>query len=145
MSLTPTQIDHVQRTFQLVAEDPTTAAELFYGHLFEIAPEVRPMFKGDISEQGRKLMQTLLVVVNNLHKLDNIIPAIAALGKRHVAYGVQDEQYAIVGQALLWTLATALKDEWTDDVAQAWTTAYTIVAETAIAGAHEATLDPQPL
>ena len=145
MSLTPTQIDHVQRTFQLVAEDPATAAELFYGRLFEIAPEVRPMFKADISEQGRKLMQTLLVVVNNLHKLDNVIPAIAALGKRHAAYGVQDEQYAIVGAALLWTLATALKEEWTDDVAQAWTTAYTIVAETAIAGAREAMPDPQPL
>ena len=80
------------------------AAALFYGRLFEIAPEVKPLFKGEITEQGRKLMATLAVVVNGLDNLPSILPAASALAKKHVGYGVAAEHYAPVGAALLWTL-----------------------------------------
>ena len=77
---------------------------LFYGRLFEIAPEVKPLFKGDMTEQGKKLMQMLAVAVNGLPKLDTIVPAVQDMGVRHNDYGVAPEHYDSVGAALLWTL-----------------------------------------
>src|SRR6187401_1530282 len=108
MSITQDQKSLVQSTFKMVAGNPDGVAALFYGHLFEIAPFVRSMFKGDMTEQGRKLMQIIGIAVASLDKLDSIIPAVQALGQRHVAYGVQLEHYDVVGEALLWTLEQGL-------------------------------------
>ena len=84
---------------------PTSqAAALFYGRLFEIAPAVKPLFRGDMTEQGCKLMATLGVVVNSLGNLEAELPAASALAKRHVDYGVKAADYTPVGAALLWTL-----------------------------------------
>ena len=134
--MTPEQKTIVQSTFAQVT-DADAVASLFYSRLFEIAPEVKPLFKGDISEQGKKLMQTLAVVVNGLDDLSAIVPAVEALGKRHVSYGVTAEHYSLVGSALLWTLAEAFGDAFTDEVEAAWARAYGIVADTAIAAAYD--------
>ena len=143
MSLNNHQIDLVQTSFKQVAHIPDTVAELFYGRLFEIAPEVKPLFaRSDMKEQGRKLMQMLSVAVNSLKNIGAIVPAVKQLGKRHVHYGVTGEMYDIVGQALLWTLAQGLGEAFTEEVKDAWTAVYVLVAETAIAGANEA-LQPQ--
>ena len=84
---------------------PTSqAAALFYGRLFEIAPAVTPLLRGDMTEQGCKLMATLGVVVNSLGNLEAVLPAASALAKRHVDYGVKAADYTPVGAALLWTL-----------------------------------------
>ena len=97
---------------------------MFYRRLFEIAPEVRPLFKNDMTEQGRKLMATLATVVNGLTNLDSILLVASALAKRHVSYGVKASHYAPVGAALLWTLEKGLGPAWTPEVAVAWTAAY---------------------
>jgi hemoglobin-like flavoprotein len=97
--------------------------------LFEIAPDVRPLFRGDMAEQGRKLMATLAVVVNGLADLESILPAASALAKKHVSYGVRAEHYGPVGVALLWTLERGLGADWTSDLAAAWTDAYTLLSE----------------
>jgi nitric oxide dioxygenase len=84
---------------------PTSqAAALFYGPLFEIVPAVKPLLRGDMTEQGCKLMATLGVVVNCLGNLEAVLPAASALAKRHVDYGVKAADYTPVGAALLWTL-----------------------------------------
>jgi hemoglobin-like flavoprotein len=114
----------VQDSFKKVAPISDVAAELFYGRLFEIAPQVKPMFRGDMKEQGRKLMATLGVVVTGLTRLETVLPAASALAKQHVAYGVKAEHYPIVGGALLWTLEKGLGDAWTPELAAAWTAAY---------------------
>jgi len=80
------------------------AAVLFYGRLFEIAPAVKSLLRGDMTEQGCKLMATLGVVVNSLGNLEAVLPAASALAKRHVDYGVKAADYTPVGAALLWTL-----------------------------------------
>ena len=87
--MTPEQIQAVQDSFAKVVPISEQAAALFYGRLFEIAPEVKPLFRGDMKEQGRKLMATLAVVVNGLGNLAAILPAASALAKRHVSYGVK--------------------------------------------------------
>lgn len=114
----------VQDSFKKVAPISDVAAELFYGRLFEVAPQVKPMFRGDMKEQGRKLMATLGVVVAGLTRLETVLPAASALAKQHVAYGVKAEHYPIVGSALLWTLEKGLGDAWTPELAAAWTAAY---------------------
>ena len=117
-------IELVQSSFSKVAPIADKAAELFYGRLFEIAPQVRPMFAEDVSEQGKKLMTTLGVVVNGLKNLDAIIPVAQQLAVRHNDYGVTSDHYKPVGEALLWTLSQGLGDEFTPNVEAAWTQAY---------------------
>ncbi len=97
---------------------------LFYGRLFEIAPQVKAMFPADMTEQRKKLMATLAVVVNGLSNLESVLPAASALAMRHVSYGAKAEHYPVVGAALLWTLEKGLGEDWTPAVADAWTTAY---------------------
>jgi hemoglobin-like flavoprotein len=122
--MTPDQVKLVQDSFGKVAPISETAAVLFYDRLFEVAPQVKAMFPADMSEQRRKLMATLAVVVNGLGDLPSILPAASALAKRHVNYGAKAEHYPVVGTALLWTLEKGLGDGWTPEIADAWTTAY---------------------
>lgn len=108
----------------------------FYGRLFELDPSLRPMFKGDLTEQGRKLMQVITFAVRSLKNLDAIVPAVEALGIRHVAYGVKAEHYDTVGAALLWTLGQGLGDAFTPEVKDAWPAVYGLLAQTATAKAY---------
>jgi len=120
----PAQINLVQESFAKVAPISEQAATLFYDRLFEVAPAVKVMFPADMTEQRRKLMATLAVVVNGLSNLESVLPAASALAKRHVSYGARPEHYPVVGGALLWTLEKGLGEAWTADVADAWTAAY---------------------
>jgi hemoglobin-like flavoprotein len=135
--MTPDQIKLVQDSFAKVAPISAKAAELFYGRLFEIAPQVRAMFPDDMSEQRKKLMATLTIVVQGLNNLDTILPAASALAKRHISYGAEAAHYPVVGQALLWTLEQGLGPSWTPEVAAAWTGAYATLSEFMISEAHE--------
>ena len=126
--MTPDQVKAIQDSFANVIPIADQAAALFYGRLFEIAPEVKPLFHGDMIEQGRKLMATLATVVNSLDNLEAVLPTASALAKRHVEYGVKAADYAPVGAALLWTLEQGLGPEFTPDTREAWTAAYTALA-----------------
>jgi hemoglobin-like flavoprotein len=122
--MTPEQVALVQQSFAKVVPISDMAAMIFYDRLFEIAPPVKAMFPADMTEQRKKLMATLAVVVNGLSNLESVLPAASALAKRHVRYGARPEHYPIVGGALLWTLEKGLGEAWTADVADAWTAAY---------------------
>jgi len=132
--MTPEQVTLVQQTFALVVPVADEAAETFYRRLFNVAPAVKPLFHGDMTEQRRKLMASLAVVVRGLSDLPSILPAASA--KRHVDYGAKPEHYPAVGEALLWTLARALGPRWTPEVASAWTAAYTTLSEFMIEAAY---------
>ncbi len=126
--MTPEKIELVQTTWAKVAPNAEQVAVLFYGRLFEIAPEVKPLFKGDMAEQGKKLMTMLAVAVNGLPKLDTIVGAVQDMGVRHNDYGVEPQHYDSVGAALLWTLEQGLGEDYTPEVADAWTETYTTLA-----------------
>jgi nitric oxide dioxygenase len=126
--MTPEQVKLVQDSFAKVAPISGQAAELFYGRLFEVAPQVRAMFPDDMTEQRKKLMATLAIVVGGLTNLEAILPAASALAKRHVEYGAEPAHYPVVGEALLWTLEKGLGSSWTPEVASAWTAAYTTLS-----------------
>jgi hemoglobin-like flavoprotein len=122
--MTPSQIKLVQDSFSKVAPISDQAAVIFYDRLFEVAPQVRALFPDEMSEQRKKLMATLAVVVNGLTNLEAVLPAASALAKRHVGYGAKPEHYPVVGGALLWTLEKGLGEAWTPELAQAWASAY---------------------
>jgi nitric oxide dioxygenase len=135
--MTPNQIKLVQTSFAQVAPIAATAADLFYGRLFETAPQVRSMFPEDLSEQKKKLMAMLGTVVAGLNQLDTLMPAVRALGRRHGGYGVTAAHYTPVGSALLWTLEKGLGEAFTPAVKDAWATAYITLSTTMIDAANE--------
>jgi hemoglobin-like flavoprotein len=128
--LTETQKILVQKSFEKVLPGADKAAELFYGRLFELDPSLKPMFKGDMKEQGKKLMMTLNIAVKGLNRLDELVPQIEKLGRNHAGYGVTDEHYNTVASALLWTLEQGLGGDFTDEVKNAWIAVYTLIADT---------------
>ena len=134
--MTPMQKTLVQQSFKQVVPIADTAATIFYERLFATAPAVRPLFKGELAEQKKKLVQMLAYCVGKLDAPDELLPAVRALGKRHIGYGVTDEHYQLVGAALLWTLETGLGAAFTPDVKEAWTAVYTVLAATMLDGAR---------
>jgi len=122
------EIKLVQDSFEQVKPIADQAASIFYTRLFEVAPQTRHMFKSDMTKQGAMLMSTLGLAVGSLNDLDKIIPAVRALGKRHAGYGVEFDQFAIVGEALLWTLEQAFGPAFTAELKSAWTEAYLLLA-----------------
>ena len=130
------QIALIQDSFEKVRGLGEAVADIFYGRLFELAPEVRSLFPQDIKPQGRKLLTMLATVVNSLDDLESIVPAVEDLGRRHVGYDAKPEHYDVVGQALLWTLGQGLGDDFTPDVEAAWTEAYTILSSTMVNAAE---------
>ena len=135
--MTPEQVLLIKNSWEKVLPIAETAAELFYGKLFELDADLKPLFKGNMKEQGAKLMKMINAVVNSLDKLETIVPAVQSLGERHVGYGVKDEHYDTVAAALLWTLGQGLGELFTDEVKEAWTAAYVILATTMKEAAKE--------
>ncbi len=142
--MTPEQVKLVQESWKRVEPIEGVAANLFYDRLFELDEKLRPLFKGNLEEQKKKLMRMIGMVVRGLDNLESIVPAVQALGVRHKGYGVRDADYATVGSALLWTLAQGLQDEFTPDAREAWAAAYTILASTMKAAAAETASEVVP-
>jgi hemoglobin-like flavoprotein len=131
--MTPTEVGLIKASWAAVEPIADTAAELFYGRLFELDPALQRLFRRtDMAAQRKVLMQTLTVVVKSLDRLDQIVPAVQALGRRHAGYGVRAEHYDTVGAALLWTLEQGLGDGFSPEVRDAWTQAYGTLASVMI-------------
>jgi hemoglobin-like flavoprotein len=126
--MTLEEISLVQNTWAKVVPIKEAAAELFYGKLFELDPALKPLFKGDIKEQGRKLMAMIDVAVNGLARLEQLVPAVQALGRRHAGYGVKDAHYGTVATALLWTLEKGLGPAFTPEVRGVWVKTYSTMS-----------------
>jgi hemoglobin-like flavoprotein len=122
------QVRLVQESFEKVAPIADAAATLFYGRLFDLDPALESLFKGDMVEQGRKLMQMIGVAVKSLDRLEQVLPAVQALGARHAGYGVRVRDYDTVGRALIWTLKKGLGDDFTPEAEAAWAETYATLA-----------------
>ncbi|NOQ64044.1 MAG: hemin receptor [Methyloprofundus sp.] len=133
------QIKLIRDSWKRVVPMRKQAAELFYARLFELDPELKPLFRGKLDFQGDKLMTTLNVVVNSLEDLDSVETMLQAMGERHITYGVDAAHYETVGAALLWVLEQGLGAYFTPEVEEAWVIAYGAIATTMKAAAY-----PQP-
>jgi hemoglobin-like flavoprotein len=132
--MTPTQVGLVQESWKRVLPIKDEAAQLFYRRLFELNPDLQPLFKGDMGEQRRKLMAMINVAVNNLDRIETLIPNLRELGRKHQGYGVSTRDYDTVGAALLWTLEQGLGAAFTTEVRTAWTETYGALATTMQSG-----------
>ncbi|MEX2215523.1 MAG: globin family protein [Phycisphaeraceae bacterium] len=136
--MTPQQIQLVQSTWKMVVPIASTAADFFYGRLFRIAPQVKPLFPDDMAAQKTKLMATIGVAVAGLNDLPSLVPVLQGLGLKHVDYGVRPQDYQPVGAALLWTLQQGLGDKFTPQVKEAWAAAYVLLSSTMVDAANAA-------
>ena len=136
--MTPDEIVLVKNSFRLVEPIQEQAAVLFYRRLFELDPRVARLFGAtDMDRQRKALMQTLAVVVRGLDHLDEVVPGVRALGRRHTGYGATPGDYPTVGAALLWTLEQGLGRAFTPAVRDAWTAAFALLSSTMIEAANE--------
>jgi hemoglobin-like flavoprotein len=138
LMLTLTQKTLVQESFASIAPIADDAAVLFYRRLFEIDPSLKGMFRGDMAEQRKKLMQMLTAAVKGLDRLDQLVPVVQDLGRRHATYGVSDAHYDTVGDALLWTLEKGVGTRFIPHTREAWATVYGLLATTMKEAAREA-------
>ena len=123
--MTPAEQQLIRSSWNAVEPIADQAAAMFYDRLFELDPRTRDLFRHtDMEKQRKVLMQTLAVVVRSIDRLDQIVPAVEALGRRHAGYGVEVEHYATVGSALMWTLEQGIGQAFTDATANAWARAY---------------------
>jgi hemoglobin-like flavoprotein len=118
----------IRLTFVLVMDRKMETGRMFYDRLFVIAPEVRPLFRADMEAQTQKLMDTLAMAIASLREMTSLVAMLESLAMRHTGYGVRDEHYDKVGEALLWTLEQVLGHAFTPDVRGAWATLYRTVA-----------------
>ncbi len=126
--MSPEDIRLVRTSYDEVVPIATEAAALFYRRLFEVAPAVRRLFRGDMDIQGRMLMATIGLVVRNLEQPDRVLGMIDKLGARHQDYGARPEHYPVVGETLLWTLQQGLGPRFTPAHRQAWQQAYALLS-----------------
>lgn len=133
-------VELVQTSFEAVKPIASTAAEIFYTKLFELDPNLKPLFpaadEDKMKEQGNKLMTMLSGAVAGLSNVEALIPVLQDLGKRHVAYKVEKSHYDTVGAALLGTLAVGLGDDFTPETKQAWTDVYGVIASVMIEASY---------
>ena len=134
--MTPEDLVLVQSTFADVLPRSATLAASFYDRLFTASPELRPLFPDEMSLQRQKLIEELAAIVDAVSDLPGLIARTAPLGQRHRAYGAKPLHYRLVGECLLASLADQLGEDWTPEVARAWTLAYRLVAETMQQGAY---------
>jgi len=126
--MSPEQIALVQDSWKKVVPIAEQAAALFYEELFTLDPSLKSLFRNDMKAQGRKLTSMLNTAVVNLTRLEEILPAVQDLGRRHVDYGVEPAHYETVGEALLTTLGKGLGDDFTPEVRAAWVETYTALS-----------------
>ncbi|MGQ5523492.1 globin family protein [Chitinimonas sp. PSY-7] len=124
----PETITLTQESWKKVSAIGPQAAALFYKNLFAADPTLQSLFKGNIEEQGLKLMHMIGMAVGKLNNLEALVPILQALAKRHASYGVQPAHYQTVGAALIQTLEQGLGKDFTPAVKEAWTEVYTTMA-----------------
>ena len=126
--MTSDQIYLLRRSFSRVEQQSHVAALVFYRRLFELDPRVRPLFKGNIEEQARKVIEMLGLALSLSERPEGLQAELHELGARHAGYGVRDEHYETVGRAMLDMLSEVLAKEFTPATREAWTQFYGLMA-----------------
>lgn len=120
----------VQETFEQIQPIAGAVTDLFYKQLFKLDPSTRALFRGDMQQQQRKFIDMLGTILRQLNQIDEVIPEIEEMGRRHMHYGVQSKHYAMVGVALLGALRQGLGERFTPEVEVAWARTYALLADT---------------
>jgi hemoglobin-like flavoprotein len=129
-------IELIETSFEKIKPRAEEFVASFYHKLFETYPETKHLFgKTDMDKQGKKLLNSLILLVEGLRTPEMLEPVLKDLGARHKGYGTITEHYPLVGEILLNTFAEYLQQDWTPEVAKAWTDIYTTVSNLMLEGA----------
>lgn len=130
-------LDALETSFDLVAPHGDELVDTFYTRLFDVEPDVRPLFAGtDMTEQRTKLLATLVLLRKSLRDLGAVVPKLRDLGRRHVEYGAHPEHYAVVGAVLIASMAEVAGPAWRPEYGRAWSDALDVVAGAMLDGAR---------
>ena len=140
--LTSRQKRRVQESFESIKGYSTALTKLFYGRLFELRPDFRPMFKISLEDQSRKILDMLVVIIESLDDFESLRPRLEELGRKHVTYGAMPEHYDFIRIALVWAIGQALELEFDADTKAAWNQMLTAVAEAMLDGAASVSTRP---
>jgi nitric oxide dioxygenase len=132
-------IRHLRESVALLPMEDLAPVDAFYNRLFELAPEVRPLFKRDMGLQAKKLSDMLVWVIGHLEHPEELSRELRTLGSRHRDYGVEIDQYAPLGSALIWMFQRTLGDRFSSEMEEAWLEAYAFISSAMERGAREAT------
>ena len=133
--MTEEQKELVQESMMYILPNASKIGETFYKNLFIAAPEVEPLFKNNISEQAKKLMDVVQHAVDALNHFDQLIPTLHNLGKKHAAYGAKPEHFPVVRDVLIQTYKEIIGEMFTEEMAAAWFAVLNILAATMLEGA----------
>jgi hemoglobin-like flavoprotein len=138
--LTPDQLALVQDSFAVLGPKAERLAARFYSRLFELDPTLRSLFPADLAPQHCKFAEALAAVVKALSRPGQLIPLAEELGRRHARYGIADEQYQAVGEALIWAVSKTLGPE--PNVEAAWSALYSLIIGAMKEGTRAQTAPP---
>lgn len=127
-------VNLIRESAEILADLNVAATNAFYARLFQMQPDLRPMFPEDMFHQSDKLWETIVWVVESLEDFDAMSARLARLGARHSRIGVTREHYPVVVDALLQTLAEQVGEAWTKSHERAWRAGLGAVAEGMLAG-----------
>ena len=127
----------LQESLGLVAPVAPQLVAAFYDHLFAAYPQVRPMFPVDMQVQHDRLLKAIIALVTHYESPEQLVPALTAMGRNHVRYGVQLDHYVAVGGVLMATLRRFAGTAWNAEYEGAWTRAYTFAAGAMMMGSAE--------
>ncbi|MBH8566871.1 pentapeptide repeat-containing protein [Nostoc sp. CENA67] len=131
-------VELLESSFEKVKPRAEEFAASFYENLFKAHPEVKPLFNHtDMGTQQKQLLNSLVLVVENLRNPEALVPVLKALGARHVGYGAIPKYYGPVGEALLVTFEQYLQEDWTNEVKKAWVDAFRAITALMLKGAGE--------
>jgi hemoglobin-like flavoprotein len=137
--MTPTQIELVQDSFKHVDRQPHESGRIFFDELFQLAPHLRDLFPEDTTRLKAKFVQMLAVIVKSLDQISKVSEDVVDLGRRHMAYDVEEEHYTIFGEAFIAMLNRVLGNDLTPEISDAWSAAYDMLARVM----QEAAVAPQ--
>ena len=135
--LTRKQVAEIRASFRALQPKVLEASQIFYDRLFEIAPELRKLFRSDIEGQGMRFMTALGAILDHIDDREALTPHLRRLAQGHSAYGVQAENFKPMGQALIWTMRDVLGDDLSAEAELAWERAYDRLADEMIAMAGQ--------
>ena len=122
-------VEIIRNSFAEVEDKADELSKYFYAVLFARAPETRELFPANMEIQRSRLLRALVHVVQMVDRPDDLVPFLSQLGRDHRKFGVVTRHYDAVGAALLASLEHHLGNAWIPPVADAWTTAYGVIAQ----------------
>ena len=133
MSFTPHEKELIRTSYRCILPVAESVVKIFYRRLFDTVPEIKFLFDpSTMAAQNHKFMQTITFIVRDLDDPNVIVAIMQDLGQRHLSYGVREEHYGLVGNALMWALRRTLKNDFPPHVESAWTKLYVMMAEAAM-------------